>query len=159
MQKQKSKINRTVLVYTAAFIDGEGCISTSVCRQNRYPRITIVNSDITPLKMIQDNFGGNIRSIKKPKGHWRQTYSLTISHQKALDLIKKTHNFYIVKKSQADIFIAWDYLRSVSKINDPEYKEAVDLISNQLKWLNKKGSENGLGDSPFDLILKQVSCE
>ncbi len=51
--------------YAAGFMDGEGCINVSSCRNSTYIRVLIVNTNREVLEMFQQRWGGDIKQNKQ----------------------------------------------------------------------------------------------
>ncbi len=96
----------TVYAYLAGLIDGEGCISIRKTFQNGKdqfkPMIEVGMTDIEPMKLLQQTFGGSywpeiVRGMKLPITKWRVTGSHIIP------VLEPLLPYLLAKKRQAEI--------------------------------------------------------
>ena len=76
--------------WLAGFIDGEGCFGIGKCRNYNYPRLNIVNTDVTPLIKIKENYGGNIGHRKRVKANWKRSYDYYLCNSSLKKLLDET---------------------------------------------------------------------
>lgn len=57
-----SGLDREIVAYLAGFFDGEGCIQFFSMQKGKYISVAlqVVNSDVSPLHLFRENFGGKI---------------------------------------------------------------------------------------------------
>jgi len=97
--------NTSKYAYTAAFIDGEGCIYIPVrIRKDRQSpsytlRVSVSQKDGKVIDWLRGNCGGFIHQRKDG------IYSWIIQERKAYELLKKIRPFMKVKERQADLAI------------------------------------------------------
>ena len=91
------------LDYLAGMIDADGYIGCVYNKkQNWYNlRITITNTDLTLLLLIQKEYGGKIQFKDFNNKKHRNQFVLTWSGRNVLDLLDVLHNNLIIKKDQA----------------------------------------------------------
>lgn len=135
------------IAYVAGLIDGEGCINFCKCRDSVYPRLFITNTNQEILELLQEKYGGDINPLSLRKENWKQGYSWRVSWSKAVDLLEKVYPYLIIKRRQAQTVFAWDACRP-----NNEDREALQLLVDQMHWLNKKG--NAVSVEPIILALK-----
>src|SRR5262245_6335820 len=143
--------------YVAGIIDGEGCICFSRTRSSYFPRVLVVNTCLELLERLQHTYGGDIHENKYPaKRGWRTSYQWRLSHSRAVELLDQVYPFLIVKKAQAEVIFAWDTCRPGSGRNHRFDPETLNLLREQMAWLNKKGSVKG--EEPMLTAMGGMSC-
>lgn len=102
------------LARLAAFVDGEGSILLGKATQGKRAqgyrlRITVVNTDVRMPMWCKEAFGGSVRANRKePDSGKRLTlWMWCVSHKTATDLLKELLPFFIIKREQAEIGIAF----------------------------------------------------
>jgi len=118
------------LEYVAGFFDGEGCVCISKSKrknweyQTRYLEyvfsVGIGNTYFPILYFLKDRFGGSLHlnlSGKRKKATYKPFLQWNISGRKAKRFLEQILPFLIVKKSQAEIGIAFQEFKSFCKVN------------------------------------------
>lgn len=89
-----------IKAYTAAFIDGEGCMYRD--KKTNLLRIQVVQVDIKPLNFLKATWGGSLHFYSKKKyPRW------TLTGRQAEHLIREVTDFFIVKKDKADSLVPY----------------------------------------------------
>ncbi len=96
--------------YIAGFFDGEGCVGFTITGQAKMlaVRVSIVNTNLEFLKVIQSQYGGKIYSkdfINKPT--WKTFNNLVWANYHAIEFLIKIERFIFIK--QAQIKLAKEY--------------------------------------------------
>lgn len=130
------------LEYVAGFIDGEGCLTYTLCRTTVMPRLLVVNTNLDILLKLKNQFGGNISQLSRTKNNWKIGYQWALVGQKSINLIKEIFPFLNIKREQAKLFIEFEKLRpGMGKKWNNENK---NYFINTIKYLNKKGIDNAI---------------
>ena len=91
-------LSNDFLIWFTGFYEGEGTVSNDKSNNNRL-RLSVSQNDNTPLKLIQQRWGGSIRVIKKKScmsdkicvgNEWR------VSHKKALEIITEIRPYMLI---------------------------------------------------------------
>lgn len=147
-----------VLAYVAGIFDGEGCVNFCGRGRSHHIRVLVVNTNKELLDFFQQTFGGDIKHKKKRDG-WKDAWEWRLQWTKAIDFLSAISPWLQVKNRQASVAFAWDAIRPGSgrktKHQMLEHQEAVDLLSKQLSWLNKRGPAVSVY-SPVDLYLMEI---
>ena len=138
------------LQYLAGFFDGEGCITAGPIKQRKSSKITyglsisLSNSDIRPLLLFKEYFGGSIieqkssKIFKASRKHYQWQSRGGKCNEKCL---RKLLPFLIVKKEVA--LAALEFRKHIlpTGINhSPEQKELLGKLSEHIRELNHKES-------------------
>lgn len=131
------------LAYVAGLVDGEGCINLTMSGKNLAPRVSITNTNLELIKMLQAKFGGCVFYAKRVKTNWKSAYHWVVTSKLAIDFLEKIGRYLILKENQMFCLYAHDVIRPGRGNHwSIEAREAEDLINRQLHWLNKKGVHN-----------------
>lgn len=140
------------LPYIAGFVDGEGCIRISALRSNVYPQVLVVNTNLTILKKLQNQFGGDIYPILHRKKNWKPSWSWRISWKRAVQFCECIYPYIQIKKQQIETVLAWRDLHS--DFYGKRDQEANQLLVDRMHWLNKRGPNKE--SDPIDKVLAEV---
>ena len=79
-----------IKAYISGLIDGEGTITLTRHKKNEFrsPAVSMVNTDKELLVYIQGHYGGSICSQKTYKSHHKQSWTWSISSNRALTLLR-----------------------------------------------------------------------
>lgn len=96
----------------SAYIDGEGSIILGKSTQgDRAPgyrlRITVCNTDVRMPMWCKENFGGSVRANRKEPGTRRTLWVWTIGQKEAMAILKECLPFFVIKREQAELGIAF----------------------------------------------------
>jgi hypothetical protein len=100
----------------AAYIDGEGSIYITESTRRRPGRadhrvmavtICVVNTDPRLIRWCKENFGGNTGVMHKKVKRHRTSWAWRIASGSAVNVLKGCYQYFIVKKEQADLAIAF----------------------------------------------------
>lgn len=68
------------IAYVAGLLEGEGCFTFNHPKTQKYPKIRMETTDYDVACRVQSYFDcGTIRTVKKRKAHWKQSYVFQIS--------------------------------------------------------------------------------
>lgn len=97
----------------AAYIDGEGHIALNANRMSAgksyaYLRVVVTNTDPRLIIWLQRTFGGGVLKVKRPAAlHWRRCFKWTASCRHAEAILRGCLPYFITKRDQADIALAF----------------------------------------------------
>jgi hypothetical protein len=122
------------LAYFAGFFDGEGSIGI-------YPKkyvVSMTNTDIRPLRLAQERWGGAINSQGGTLWEQRpQIFRWQIYGHNAADFLRAIRPLVVTKADQIDVYL--DALQYVpvgrGTKREPGAAEAIDLAAARLKRL------------------------
>lgn len=129
-------MNEWKIGYLAGMIDGEGVIGIyrSPPSKNGFRRYTervrICVNQMTPLKFLQQEVGGNLR--------WRRTtddYELEWNGLIAKEIIKLTFDFLFIKKEQAQVLLDFPVHATPKRFSQEERDKREELYL-RMKALN-----------------------
>lgn len=101
-------MNSEEKAYIAGIIDGEGTVTLARRHRNKMPspEVSIANNHLELLRWIKSKIGaGTIIKRTKQKSHHSDSYVLTLTDNKALEVLKIIRHFLIVKKEHADLLL------------------------------------------------------
>ena len=134
------------LQYLAGFFDGEGCITAGPAKQRKSSKITyklsmaLSNSDIRPLFLFKEYFGGSIIEQKSSKTFKdrRKHYLWQSGGGKCNErCLKKLLPFLITKKEVALAALEFrKYVLSTGINHSPEQKEILRKLAEHIRELN-----------------------
>jgi hypothetical protein len=99
--------------YAAGILDGEGSISLTRVRKNRYPspQVSVSTTDPELLDWFRARFGGSI--VRKPsyKPTHSQSYEWKVTDREALRVLERMRPYMVIerKKRRCDLLLA-EYL-------------------------------------------------
>lgn len=118
------------LSYIAGFFDGEGMIRINRSMGKYYSlQCVVVNTDLKPLKYIQQIFGGTIAERKKYKSHHKTSYRWRVTSNDAKNFLEKIYPWLITKKEQALIGI--DFQNNMKKFGGRFSTTPESVIKNR----------------------------
>jgi len=131
------------LAYVAGLVDGEGCIGFTQCRTNLIPRVSVTNTNKDLINLLHQAFGGCVRHQNHIKKNWKPAYHWVVTSKLAIDFLDKIGKYLILKEKQMFCLFAHAAIRPGKGLKwTDEGKEAEDLLSKQIHWLNKKGAHS-----------------
>ena len=113
--KREAEIEPTEidLAMMAAYIDGEGCISTVVASTTKWKNpslsieLSVHNTDPRLVDWCQKRFGGRIyRTIHENKPEWMDSYGWKVSCKQASEVLQACLPYFVIKREQAELAIA-----------------------------------------------------
>ena len=110
----------------AAFLDGEGCISSSISSsKSGTPMFNVAvvldNTDVRIPLWCKENFGGAVYS-RQPKGfRHRLIHRWQLTGQKATEVLRLSLPYFLIKRDQAEIALA--LIETLRKDGNPRPKE------------------------------------
>lgn len=112
IQNDLSQITPTDWARLAAYIDGEGHIALNEnTRKGKtsyaYLRVIVTNTDPRLIIWLQRTFGGGVLKIDRSKQGYRRCFKWTASCRHAEALLRGCLEFFITKRDQADIALAF----------------------------------------------------
>ncbi len=106
----------------AAFIDGEGSVfigvqkyksrNTGKSYRRTYGAVDISNTDVRLFIWLKERFGGCISPIKSDNPKWKPAYHWRRTDNDAVFILKNCLEYFVIKRSQAEIVIAHQKLRA-----------------------------------------------
>lgn len=139
-----SKPTPEQIAYLAGIVDGEGSFVLHYhARRSKYSsQLQIGNTDLRLLQWIVSNFGGSVypehRESPRHKPIWRW-----ISHSESLtDLIESILPYLIVKRSQAELILAYRATVSPVRTTKPttdSVRETRRELHAKLSVMNQRG--------------------
>jgi hypothetical protein len=134
-------ILQTDLAYLAGLIDGEGTISCSVHKNKKgflalHKQLSIFNTNIVLMSWITSRFSGTVHSrIRSEK--WKEEHQVKWSATEASVILELVLPYLVIKREQAEIFIALHKTKSNSvSIETHEYRQR---LCDRIQELNKRG--------------------
>lgn len=126
-------------IYTAGFLDADGSLSLQKERKDkpdwmRTPEVSFYNCDFTILKIIQDKWGGTIKTRQVKNKNHNISYELRVIDNKALSLLCDVlpYMLHSKKKERAQLIV------SHYKENTPRNgKYTIEQIEKKI-WLTDK---------------------
>lgn len=149
------------LAYIAGIFDGEGCINFSTQKGTVYVRVIVSNTDYRIIQHLSTSFGGAIVKLKKVNEKWKDSWQWILAWSAAVDFLEQISPWLIIKQHQAQVVFAYDAIRSKMKKKwedgkKEEYLEAINLLQEEMTFLNKKGPNVDKG--PLDLYLEKLNA-
>lgn len=102
------------LAYIAGFIDADGSISiVTVAKTKKHTtQISACNCNKAPINMLKKRFGGKIRERTWKNKKWKKNYEWKLTALKAAHVIRQILPYLTVKKTQAEIVLKAQELKS-----------------------------------------------
>ena len=134
-------ILQTDLAYLAGLIDGEGTISCSVNKTKKgflalQKQLSIFNTNIVLISWITARFSGTVHSrVRSEK--WKEEHQVKWSATEAVIILELVLPYLVIKREQAEIFIALHKTKSNSVSKEThEYRQR---LCDRIQELNKRG--------------------
>ena len=109
VKRRKMEVSYSILdithAYFAGFLDGEGCVSTAPASHNHNLTVTIVNSNMKVLELVQEEFGGAIHERKDDNPRHSIIYSWHLTGKPAAAMLEEIYPYLIVKGALAKLGI------------------------------------------------------
>jgi hypothetical protein len=119
------------LARLAAFIDGEGCISSVSSKGYIYPQLSIGNTDIRLGMWLTETFGGHAYGREPANEKWKVLYLWKPEANRIKELLLMVLPYLLLKQEQAAVAIA------MFGVDHNQRQPLHDKLSQ----LNKKGIE------------------
>lgn len=109
------------LEYLAGFLDGDGCITlgcprtTSSGGRGYSVFVNAVNTDIRPLEMFRDVFGGSLSPMGRGNEKHSPSFQWSVAAEKAIPVVVALMPFLILKRRDAEIALEFQALLRGSK--------------------------------------------
>lgn len=135
---------QTDLAYLAGLIDGEGTISCSINttlngHSALQKQLSIFNTNITLISWITSRFGGMVHSRTRST-KWKEEHQVKWSATEASVILELVLPYLVIKKEQAEIFIALHKTKANSiSIETHEYRKR---LCDRIQELNRRGPAN-----------------
>jgi hypothetical protein len=112
------------IIYAAGFFDGEGCVQIAHRRNTKvfYLKISAVQKNPKPLRILQGLFGGGIRTRKTAPFMWEA------ASQKAFHALQEMLPYLIVKRKPSEIALAFQSRIGRAIRNGVSDKEAAERL-------------------------------
>jgi len=130
--------------YAAGLIDGEGCIR--IQRQTTKETYTVVVQISMTVKArsvllaMQREFGGNLYSQDFKREKWADQIQWRMNGAAAASFLRKVAPLLMLKRSQAELAIALEDMRT-SKGWTPKTRKKAAQMKDQMHALNQKGPD------------------
>jgi hypothetical protein len=167
-----NKNKLAIIAYFAGVLDGEGCLMIHRPHGNfNYfsMRIEISQKEGKLIDFLVGNFGGSVRdSMNGYKGVWKWQ----LCGDKAIELLKESLSYLIVKKKQAEVVIRWSdhHKKKKLKLENEDYLElrklktiyatprSVNMLGAETKQIELDGKYSIplVSDSPFQREKKPL---
>jgi hypothetical protein len=138
----------TEIAYLAGIIDGEGCFAMHRRRGTHIfgTQLQIGNTDVRMLHWVREHFGGSVKFEKRSQSHHKPMWRWASATSELESITRAVLPFLIVKREQAELFLAYRATVSVAshewrrKDGAPEsVKVARQRIHAKLSTLNQRG--------------------
>jgi hypothetical protein len=100
------------IAYFAGLFDGEGCIAARLeknyCRGGNTmarAKVTVAMTDPRPLRMLQDAFGGSLKSKPPKESHHKTKWTWWLGSAASRDFLEQLLPYLVVKKDEAILAI------------------------------------------------------
>ena len=96
----------------AAYIDGEGCISTSTAINKKknsesiYVTVSVHNTDPRLIDWFVERFGGRIWKTVHGNADWQNSYGWRLTCQQAREFLEQCLPWFLIKREQAELAIS-----------------------------------------------------
>lgn len=134
----------------AAYIDGEGCISTCVAYSKKekwahpslYIELSVHNTDPRLVDWCQKRWGGRIYRTTHTNKAWMDSYGWKVTCKQAMAILETCLPYFIIKREQAELAIALERTKAKWGRNGaPDHVHAKRWeIRNQLSQLKGKNA-------------------
>jgi hypothetical protein len=102
----------------AAYIDGEGSININKFGNYDCVRLDVFNTDPRLIVWLKRTFGGGATYREFPNEHQRfPKYSWYIGAQKCCDLLEKCMPYFVIKREEAELVIAFQATKKYHRWN------------------------------------------
>ena len=131
--------------YLAGIVDGEGTIALTF-NKGYYARVSVYNNSYPLLQKLLAHFpGGNINQCRKATEVAAAAYVLYWSGTNALEVVKRTAPFLVIKKRQADIVVRFFMVKSTldtGLVSRETAEKAFAEMKAEMHLLNQKGPKD-----------------
>ena len=150
MSTQLNKPTEIDWARLAAYIDGEGCISllygnfrnrSGTSKKYLAVRVAIANTDARLLIWLRETFGGCIQCCESNRRSrtGRVVFTWTQGSAKAIRLLTECLPYFVIKKDQAELAIAFhELMPRRGQRHNPEMIITALSLKNQLSGLKRK---------------------
>lgn len=143
------------LAYIAGLFDGEGSVNFGNARSTKFIRIFVTNTNLEILEWLKSIFGGDIKPLSSRKSGWKKGYCWRLQWSRAVEFLSSIEPWSKIKRPQIVVAITWDVVRPHRGGKPPcDHKEVMDFLSEELRWLNKRGVSSE--PKPSSLVLKEM---
>lgn len=105
-----------LLAYIAGIVDGEGCVNLYGSGPNYAPRVSVYNSSLELMELLEEEFGGTIAVMRNGGNeHPKTVYHWHLGYRKCGPFLMQIVPFLRIKKRQAILLLA--YLKTVPEGN------------------------------------------
>ena len=137
--------------YAAGILDGEGCVGFTWSNTTLQARVIVTNTNLDMLVALKEKYGGDINEVAHKNPRWKRSYNWRLMCAAAVNFLKAVYPDLIIKRKQAEAVFVRDVIRpGQGRAHD---RPAMELLAEQMHWLNKKGPEAQLNESPADVAL------
>ena len=122
-------------IYTAGFVDGEGCISITKMTKSKHGKspyhhffFSLESTDPDITYWLQERFGGSISIDKTKVSHnHRVTYRWKLGTQETVSLLRQLMPYLRVKRPQAELGLLFLLQRNTQRKGRPRGVSAEEL--------------------------------
>ncbi len=118
------------IIYTAGFLDGEGCITT----QRGSIRVEVTNTNLDVLCFLQGLWGGKVSTQGRPKAGYRQKWQIGWYGEAGAHLLRLCLPYLIVKGREAVVALE---IHSLGQFTHTAVPERIRLRREVLNTLLK----------------------
>ena len=152
----------------AVLIDGEGYIGIATAYSKRWARphlyldVRVTNTDPRVSEWCVAHFGGKVYTRVSPNKRWSNCFYWAVSCNKAESVLRGCLPFFIVKRDQVEVALAFQATIDRAKTNGcngrpiPEVLEQVRL-RNVLRDLKGTSARRGRVNKALDEYLRGVT--
>jgi len=154
-----AKAPKDVRAYIAGLFDGEGCVNFTKAGKAPYIRVSIVTTNLDILNYVQSVCGGRVKSYEKPfRENWKVFRWWGTAWEHAAVFLDAIEPWVQIKREQVLVAQMWIAVRTQkwSSSSDPEYLQTMELLVEQLRWLNRKGPRRDSDIEPIEACLKTL---
>lgn len=132
----------------AAYIDGEGCISTGASRKKTwknetiYVTLSVHNTDPRLIDWCAERWGGRVYKTVHENKKWMDSFGWRVSCQQARLVLERCLPYFLIKREQAELAIAlqktqrrWGRAGAPREVHELRWK-----IRNQMSELKGKNA-------------------
>lgn len=130
----------TTLAYLAGLLDGEGCITASPNGSYYWLGVRISNTDLGLADWLQTTLGGTV-NVWQPSGRRRRVFNWLLSGQRAADFLEQVSPYLIIKRRQAELWLAFWRL-------SPSQRREAETLRRAIREATRQAAACGLVTLP-----------
>lgn len=130
-ERQLTELDKS---YIAGFVDGEGYIGIVRSGDRFILQVSIGQNDPSPLQFIQERYPGSLFLVTPKNGN--PIFTWRLSCKKAAAFLSEIEPYLINKKTQAQVGIKFQSLKSCGRKRTPEDREIEHSLFDNVRSLN-----------------------